>query len=65
MSPVFSVLAFSHHIGDTILDMQNASKNKRLFWAGIGVGWSAFFLGFTLYQSVKPQLVETKSYTLV
>jgi hypothetical protein len=41
---LLALLALSHHIGDSILDGKGSTKSKRLFWAGVGVGWSAFFL---------------------
>ena len=44
MDAILASLAVGHHVLDVLLDATGASRNKRLFIGGIGIGWSAFWL---------------------
>jgi hypothetical protein len=50
--------AFIWHVGDLVLNKKSSSR-KQMVWIGIGVGWSALFLGLGLYRRMRPQYTTT------
>lgn len=54
-----SVLAWLWHDADVILDTVDAPRGARLALAWLGVAWSTFFLGHSIYKLTRPQFTET------
>lgn len=52
-----SAFAFGWHIGDAALILTRAPRKARLFWVGVGVGWSLWMFQ-THFRA--PQMTATK-----
>lgn len=61
MGVLFSLCAFLWHAGDAMLGPSKGHRRVKRLFAGIGVGWSAFFLAASIYKYfTEPRLIETK-----
>lgn len=57
------VLAFGWHITDAGLHMTRPHIKTRALWAGIGVGWSLYWLVSHYYATRKPRLTIIKEWS--
>ena len=55
---VLAALAFGWHLGDAVLN-RNGTKVQKA-WAGLGVGWSGFWLAINLLSQAKKEYQETR-----